>query len=69
MIVTTLAIILSLCLGIAVHYTRHDPRRRHSAADLETLRRDIERAEKSHAPRKHLRKQMVEAVRQELERA
>lgn len=61
------AIILALFLGLAV--SRYAYRPKVSRPDLEALRRDIQRAEKRHAPRKHLRKQMVEAVRQELERA
>lgn len=60
-----LAIVIALLLGLVVTRVAYRPRH---TADLKTLRQEIERAEKQHAPRKHLRKQMVEAVRIELER-
>lgn len=66
-VVAFTAIAIALALGYAVTRAAHRPRA--LSPDLRTLKADIERAERRHAPRKHLRKQMVEAVRKELEKA
>ncbi len=61
-----LALALALLLGFAV--TRYAYKSKSiGTVDPEWLKREIARREKAHLPRKGLRKQLVEAVRRELE--
>lgn len=64
LILAFLAITFALLIGFAVTRSAYQPKA--FRPDLDMLRRDIERAERSHKRRKHLRKDYVEAVRKEL---
>lgn len=57
------ALIIGYCVLVA-RLARQKPQ-----TDREFIRSQIVRAERRHLPRRHLRKQLVESVRQELERA
>lgn len=63
-IVALLAIILALLIGTVV-YQLLEPKR--CREEIERLQREIEQAERHHAPRAHLRRQIVQLRCRELQ--
>lgn len=64
MTIAFIAIVIALLLGFAVSRSIYKPK--HTGMDREALRKEIERRQRTHMPRKELRKKFVEATRREL---